>query len=245
MAKRSKKTKKGAAIKTGQSFVACPPRRGDETPERKAARLACESRAEAAGLTVTRMADTRPTLPMPEGYKYTASSVLESQNAALSSEEKRGYGCEEVGYTVRERRAFGCQRDEAGNFTGSLADGTKDSRCTRDKKFSGSRRVGSSLVRDTLCTASFSKPCDSDRFAGSKHCPVQHVFAFGVPSLRLCKAKGEAGDLIAIDGPQAAATLAREACEWWAEKKTWDGFRPDLARGFGRAQRKRRRKVAA
>lgn len=225
------------------AFVLCPPKRGHETAERRATREACERAAAERNLSVARMLDTRPTLHTPEGYRYSSGSVVAATKGALSTSQRREYGCVEVGYTDAERRRFGCVVDDKGKFTGVLADGTKDRRCAQPRRFSGERRVGDRVYADSMCSASFGPPCGTDRFgrAGEPSCPVQLVTVGGQSGLRLCRGQGEPGELMRADGPAAIEALASRACAWWRKHKTWDGFAPGEPKGFGKVARRRRR----
>jgi hypothetical protein len=262
MAKRTKA--KPERVATGAKFMACPPQRTHETPERQTLRVACEKRAAAAGLKPTRLPDVRPTLHTPKGYRYSSGSVVFSQvGGGLASEERRAQGCLEVGYTISDRAKWGCARDAEEKFTGSLADGTKDGRCTQDRKFSGERRAGGKTYRDPICGAGFKPPCETRRHGTAEFCPIQFVVVGGTTGLRLCHAQGESGGLLAAPSAPALDALATDACAWYnkhgrprmvralaAKAKghtkqyaalaatVWDGFRPEQARGLGRARRR-------
>lgn len=222
------------------TFMLCPPKRGYETPERRSVREACEKAAAARRLDLARMTDTKPELFTPEGYRYSSGSFVGAVKGALSSQERREYGCIEVGYTPAQREAFGCARDSRGKFTGVLKDGTNDRRCKQDKKFSGQRKKGSKTFSDSMCASDFKGPCMGDRFgrAGEQSCPVQFVTVGGRTGLRLCSGQNKPGELVAAEGPAAVEALAAKACAYWSKNKTWQGFEPEVAKGFGRATRK-------
>ena len=232
-----------ATLESRGTFMLCLPKRAYETPERREVREACERAAAQRRLDLARMMDTKPELPTPEGYRYSSGSVVGAVKGALSSKERREYGCVEVGYTAAQRENFGCARDEGGKFTGVLTDGTKDRRCTQDKKFSGQRKVGKRSYSDSMCSSTFGEPCGGDRFgrAGELSCPVQFVTVGGRTGLRLCAGQGKPGELVAAEGPAAVEALARRACAYWTKNKTWEGFAPEVAKGFGKVRKAARK----
>ena len=250
---------------TTQRFLACPARREGETAERKRARLACLERAKETGLSLAKTLDTRSTLFTPQGWRYSSGHVIEAARGSLNSEQRREYGCVEEGSPVRERVARGCVRDAKGAFTGSLSDGTSDPSCKLDRDFTGSRRVGTRLVRDQLCTGGFKPPCEGPRYTDSKHCPVQFVVVGGQTGIRLCHGQNMPGELVSAPDSQAIENLSRSACEWWTEHgrprteasikaraagnekqfakiaaTVWDGFLPATPKGFGSARKRPR-----
>lgn len=125
--------------------------------------------------------------------------------------------------TTAEREAYGCEKTASGRgFTGKNAFG----------------------VKDVFCKGSLTKPCSSDRFAekSASKCPVQLIWKGGDRYLRFCHTRGEAGALLAVDGPKDALAKARKACRFWKTNLTWDGYKPLEGAQLGGPRPKRKRK---